>query len=242
MSVNPYTLNNLYSQGILDYAPYELCNSGINVSSMNGISNPYLNTAMQGTQFQNYGQTPDSFCASGKTGTVQPNPEMGSAQVSSSFGNENIGINSEAGSNAYGISGIGTQSQAGVNAYGISGVGTNSQAGMNAYGLQGIGAQSQAGENAYGLQGIGMQGPSEQAAWGGFGDTSQSIKDGISRVSGFTQNIPSPIKGLAVAGMMIGALALALKTKKKPQAKPKTNFFSNLNPVNWFKKTKTTKI
>lgn len=226
MSVNPYTLNNLYSQGILDYAPYELCNSGINVSSMNGISNPYLNTAMQGTQFQNYGQTPDSFCASGKIGAVQPNPEKGSAQVSSSFGNENIGINSEAGSNAYGVSGIGTQSQAGT----------------NAYGLQGIGAQSQAGENAYGLQGIGMQGPSEQAAWGGFGDTSQSIKAGFSRVSGFTQNVPSPIKGLAAAGMMIGALALALKTKKKPKVKPKTNFFSNLNPVNWFKKTKTTKI
>lgn len=210
MSVNPYTLNNLYSQGILDYAPYELCNSGINVSSMNGISNPYLNTAMQGTQFQNYGQTPDSFCASGKIGTVQPNPEMSSARGSFGFGNDNIGI--------------------------------NSQAGSNAYGLQGIGAQSQAGSNAYGLQGIGMQGPSEQAAWGGFSDTSQGIKDGISKVSGFTQNVPSPIKGIAAAGMMIGALALALKTKKKPQIKPKTNFFSNLNPVNWFRKTKTTKI
>lgn len=210
MSVNPYTLNNLYSQGILDYAPYELCNSGINVSSMNGISNPYLNTAMQGTQFQNYGQTPDSFCASGKIGTVQPNPEMSSARGSFGFGNDSIGI--------------------------------NSQAGSNAYGLQGIGAQSQAGSNAYGLQGIGMQSPSEQAAWGGFGDTSQGIKDGISKVSGFAQNIPSPIKGLAAAGMMIGALVLALKTKKKPQVKPKTNFFSNLNPVNWFRKTKTTKI
>ena len=194
MSVNPYTLNNLYSQGILDYAPYELCNSGINVSSMNGISNPYLNTAMQGTQFQNYGQTPDSFCASGKIGTVQPNPEMSSARGSFGFGNDSIGIN------------------------------------------------SQAGSNAYGLQGIGMQSPSEQAAWGGFGDTSQGIKDGISKVSGFAQNIPSPIKGLAAAGMMIGALALALKTKKKPQVKSKTNFFSNLNPVNWFRKTKTTKI
>ena len=210
MSVNPYTLNNLYSQGILDYAPYELCNSGINVSSMNGISNPYLNTAMQGTQFQNYGQTPDSFCASGKIGTVQPNPEMSFARGSFGFGNDSIGI--------------------------------NSQAGSNAYGLQGIGAQSQAGSNAYGLQGIGMQSPSEQAAWGGFGDTSQGIKDGISKVSGFAQNIPSPIKGLAAAGMMIGALALALKTKKKPQVKPKTNFFSNLNPLNWFRKTKTTKI
>ena len=210
MSVNPYTLNNLYSQGILDYAPYELCNSGINVSSMNGISNPYLNTAMQGTQFQNYGQTPDSFCASGKIGTVQPNPEMSSARGSFGFGNDSIGI--------------------------------NSQAGSNAYGLQGIGAQSQAGSIAYGLQGIGMQSPSEQAAWGGFGDASQGIKDGISKVSGFAQNIPSPIKGLAAAGMMIGALALALKTKKKPQVKPKTNFFSNLNPVNWFRKTKTTKI
>ena len=226
MSVSPYTLNNLYSQGILDYAPYELCNSGINVSSMNGISNPYLNTAMQGTQFQNYGQTPDSFCSSSRNGSVQPNPEMSSAQETSGFGNESIGSKSEAGMNAYGISGIGTQSQAGI----------------NAYGLQGIGAQSQAGINAYGLQGIGMQSPSEAASWGGFSDTSKSIENGITNASNIANKIPNPIKGIAAAGMMIGGIALAIKTKKKPKQKPKNNFFSNLNPVNWFKKTKTTKI
>ena len=32
MAINPYTLNNLYNYGILDYAPYELCSGGVNVS------------------------------------------------------------------------------------------------------------------------------------------------------------------------------------------------------------------
>ena len=61
MAINPYTLNNLYNYGILDYAPYELCNGGVNVSSMNGMQNPYLSNAMQGTLFQQYGSQADSF-------------------------------------------------------------------------------------------------------------------------------------------------------------------------------------
>lgn len=206
MSVSPYTLNNLYNQGILDYAPYDLCNSGINVSSLNGISNPYLNTAMQGTQFQNYGNTPDCFCASGNYG-MENNPYL---------------------SNGTGVISTAT-------------IGSKSTAGQNAYGLQGIGDMSNAGLNAYGIDGIGAKAPSQINAWGGFGDVERDFSDGFSNASSFWQRIPTPIKGIAAAGMMLGAVAISLKTKKKPP-EAKTSFFSKLNPVNWFKKTKTTNI
>lgn len=113
MSVNPYTLNNLYSQGILDYAPLELCN-GTNVSAMNGLQNPYLNSAMQGSLYQNHGQYGDSV-------------ELG-------LGAQNIGSQSNAGANAYGLEGIGAQSAAGTNAFGLEGIGTNPQSAGQAWG------------------------------------------------------------------------------------------------------------
>ncbi len=100
MTVSPFTLNNLYSQGILDYAPYDLCNSGVNVSSLNGISNPYLSSAMRGNLYQNYNKLGDSF------------------SYSSPYMPQEIGANSQAGLNAWGMGGIGTQSQVGSNAWG----------------------------------------------------------------------------------------------------------------------------
>lgn len=131
MSVNSFTLNNLYNQGILDYVPYELCN-GANVSAMNGMQNPYLNSAMQGGLYQNHGLYGDSV-------------EIG-------LGNRNIGSQSLAGGvNSYGLNGVGSQSNAGgVNAYGLDGIGSQSNAGINAYGIEGIGANSPDGEQALG--------------------------------------------------------------------------------------------
>ena len=102
MAINPYTLNNLYNYGLLDYAPYELCNGGVNVSSMNGMQNPYLSNAMQGTLFQQYGSQADSFTMN------NGNP----------FTMESIGSQSSAGMNGFGMEGIGAQSQAGMNAWG----------------------------------------------------------------------------------------------------------------------------
>lgn len=116
MTVSPFTLNNLYSQGIIDYAPYELCNSGVNVSSLNGISNPYLSAAMQGNLYQNYNKLGDSF------------------SYNTPYMPQEIGVNSQAGTNAWGLSGIGTNSNAGLNAWGKGGIGTQSQAGANAWG------------------------------------------------------------------------------------------------------------
>ena len=58
--VSLYSLQNLYNQGILYYVPTELA-SGPNVSSLNGMQNPYLNMAAQGNLYQTAGMTPDSF-------------------------------------------------------------------------------------------------------------------------------------------------------------------------------------
>ncbi len=98
MSVNSFTLNNLYNQGILDYVPFELCN-GSNVSLMNGMQNPYLQNAQHGALYQNHGQN-DSV-------------EIG-------LGVQNIGAQSAAGGvNAYGLNNIGSKSTAGgANAWG----------------------------------------------------------------------------------------------------------------------------
>lgn len=115
MSVNSFTLNNLYNQGILDYVPFELCN-GSNISLMNGMQNPYLQSAQQGTLYQNHGQYGDSV-------------ELG-------LGNQSIG--SQSGVNRGKWSGdgiIGYQSNAGADAWGLNGVGTYSSAGgANAWG------------------------------------------------------------------------------------------------------------
>ena len=117
MTVNPYTLNNLYAQGIIDYAPYDLCNSGVNVSAMNGMVNPYLANAMQGSLYQNHGKYGDSFSYSSPSAMQQQ-----------------IGIQSNAGMNAWGMEGIGSESNAGLNAFGLGGIGANSQSEANAWG------------------------------------------------------------------------------------------------------------
>lgn len=122
MAMNAFTLNNLYSQGIIDYVPFELCN-GVNVSAMNGMQNPYLQSAMQGALYQNHGMYGDSVeIGAGVNGGVN------------GIGG-NIGSQSNAGGlNAYGIDGVGTQSAAGLNSFGIEGIGTNSPAAEQAWG------------------------------------------------------------------------------------------------------------
>lgn len=118
MAVNPFTLNNLYSNGILDYAPYELCTGGVNVSSLNGMQNPYLSSAMQGSLYQKYGNEADSFTMNNGT----------------PFSMENIGSQSSAGMNGFGLEGVGIQSSAGINGFGMEGIGSQSSAGTNAWG------------------------------------------------------------------------------------------------------------
>ena len=187
MTINPYTLNNLYAQGIIDYAPYDLCNSGINMPVINGAMNPYLASAMQGALYQNHGKYGDTFSYSSPQG-IQP-----------------IGETSNAGKNAWGIEGIGTESNAGLNAFGLSGIGTGHQSGAD--------------------------------IWGGFNDVGRNIPSGIDSAASFFDRIPKSVKGIAAGLFMIGSLALVFRRGKKPP-RPKTSFFSKLNPVNLFKKNK----
>ena len=90
MALNPYTLNNLYAQGILDYVPQDLC--AVSPSPLAGMQNPYLNSAQQGALDQN-SNTGDSF-----------SPQVESAGVNAFGGvNGNIITNhSNAGLNAFG--------------------------------------------------------------------------------------------------------------------------------------------
>ena len=60
MTVNPYTLNSLYNQGVLDYVPYDLYSGGM-YSNPFINTNPYMQSAMQGGLYQNYGMSGDSF-------------------------------------------------------------------------------------------------------------------------------------------------------------------------------------
>ncbi len=115
MTVSPFTLNSLYAQGIIDYAPYELCNSSVNPVPLTGMANPYLTSAMQGALYQNHGKSGDSFSYSSPLGMHH---------------SENSGT----GHNAWGVQGIGTESSAGLNAFGLGGIGTDSHAGFNAWG------------------------------------------------------------------------------------------------------------
>lgn len=121
MSVSPYTLQNLYAKGILDYAPMELANS-INVSSLNGMQNPYLNMATQGNLYQNHGMQQDSFSYNGFNSAY--NNSIDSQAGLNSFGSINGNIltnNSDAGLNGFGnVNGniITNNSQAGINGFG----------------------------------------------------------------------------------------------------------------------------
>ena len=63
MAINPYTLNHLYMNGILEYVPTELMMpSPMGIMSTN--TNNYMNLAKQGALYQNHGAITDSFHSS----------------------------------------------------------------------------------------------------------------------------------------------------------------------------------
>lgn len=61
MAINPYTLQNLYEQGILDYVPLDLAGGTPIVPMQMNTVNPYLQMAAQGGLYQNHGTQCDSF-------------------------------------------------------------------------------------------------------------------------------------------------------------------------------------
>ena len=93
--------------------------------------------------------------------------------------------------------------------------------------------------NAFGINGQGRDYDFEKGALGAEGKSfrenltvaAQQTTNSISNSSGF-------VKGLLAGGIMIGTLYCLLKGKKKPPVEEavKTNFWSKLNPIKWFKK------
>ena len=93
MAVNPYTLNSLYQHGIIDYVDPELCAG--QVAAPIAMNNPYanyINTAMQGNLYQNYGTQSDSFNYTGNniynSGAIGSKSEAFSNMM---FGDKSIG-------------------------------------------------------------------------------------------------------------------------------------------------------
>ena len=205
MSVSPYTLNSLYQNGILDFVPQDLCYP-LPAGNMN-MQNPYLNAAMQGNLYQQYGNGSDSFTRTNFQG---------------GYYDAQIGSQSNAMQNAIsgGVSGYGAQNSNGIGSmFGFNGIGSQSNAGVSMFGETGIGGQSN----------INMQN-----TYGGFSDVKNNLAKGFNQASGVVSSTPTAIKGLFAAGLV--TLALFGLFRGKGSKKNAKNFWSKFNPANWLKK------
>ncbi len=226
--MNPYTLDKLYANGIIDFTPYEILYSPASPNAYN-MTNPYLNMAAQAGLYQRSINSGDSFSSSNTNYNgnsfmnimdyTMHNPY--SSLVSQFKGINSIAANNAYAGNSYGNLGIGSMSQAGgMNSLGLNGsIGTNSTAALNAgFGGSGIGKQNTGVINN---------------ALGGFGDIGNSSGSAMNSNSGIWGHI---VKGLIGLGAIIIGVCLMFKRGKKG-AKQATSFLSKINPVNWFKKT-----
>ncbi|MBR6127459.1 hypothetical protein IKQ21_07225, partial [bacterium] len=179
MAVNPYTLNSLYQKGILDFVPTDLCYS-LPAGNMN-MQNPYLNSAMQGNLYQQYGTSGDTFTSTNFQG---------------GYYNTQIGAQSNTVQNAMhgGFSGYGSQNSNGImSMFGFNGTGSQSDAGVSMFGQTGIGGQSN----------INMQN-----TYGGFSDVSNGINNVTGKVASMPTNLKGLIAAglitLALFGLFRG--------------------------------------
>ena len=221
MAVNPYTLNHLYQNGILDYVPTDLMMPSPVGSMLSPMSNPYMNMAQQGALYQNYGMGTDSFHSS-FTPAYTPN----NYQSVSSSANSYIGANNY---NGYhnGMVQIGARSNAGgLNTFNGYNIGNRNNNGLgSAIGEYGnFGMQTNAG----GLN-----------TFGGFSDTQNNLSNGFNKAAAVVNNTPRLVLGLIAGTIGVIGLASLFKRGRKPaKTSGNTSFFSKLNPMNWFKKNK----
>lgn len=129
MTINPYILNGLYQQGIIDYVPMDL-GFAPNVSSMNYVSGEqYMKSAMQGAMYQNYASGQDLYTRNYS---------------------QQIGTHSSAADNALTLQGIGARANSGITALGAPGIGAQAPSGMNALGFSNVNSQYNVHEGALG--------------------------------------------------------------------------------------------
>ena len=180
MSLNAYTAQKLYENGILDYVPMDVISGpmiGAGMNAMNGQQ--YLNYAMQGNLYNSYGCSCDSFTSSNRNYI--------------NLNSTNIGTKSNVATNAMGFFGIGHKSTAGANGFGVQGIGDNSTAGANGFGLQGIGNKSNI---------------SFESSFGGFADARNATSDASNKISSIPKPVwgilSLIIGGVALASMFKG--------------------------------------
>ena len=244
MAINQFTLNNLYSKGILDYVPYDLYTTAP-VGSMQALKNPYTNVVSDyknilGNNIQALGADTFVSGSSGDSGSFVGN------NVGYSYGNNGVvttgtyggdSFQSSAGMNGFGLAGIGTHSQAGLNGFGNNGIGIQSSAGMNGLGIIGFNADSNAGVNGFGNQNIGAESNAGINAFGGgFGKLGDMVSNGTKNAFSAVESAPTVLKGLVAGTIVFATLYSCLKRGKKPKVTQKPSFWAKLNPKNWFKK------
>ncbi len=199
MAINPYTLANLCDKGILNSADIAMLNAPT-VPFM-PVGNQYLNMAMQGNLYRNYGMSNDSF-HSGYTPAYTATYPQGMPAGGYS------GIPAEIGSR----SNVG-----GFNAFNGYGVGIyNNNNLLKNFGEDGVtGSQCVNG----GLN-----------AFGGFSDTQNNISSGFNKTASLFGRIPKEVWGLVAGIIGVTGIVLAIKRGKKPveMVKEDSNFFSKL--------------
>lgn len=225
MALNPYTLNHLYRNGILDYEPTDLM-SGYPMGISTPMANPYLDLAKQGGLYQSHGMQTDSF-HSNYTPAYTPEYPQNQAMASNSYPNTMTqnGMISGFGTDGYQNNGmpiIGSKSNAGFSsAFNGLGIGTYNNTDFGSIiGENGvIGSKTNAGgANIY----------------GGFADTQNNINYGLEKNMSTVSQTPKPILGIIAGAIGLTAIVMAFKKGKKP-AKTQSSFLSKLNPMNWFK-------
>lgn len=222
MALNPYTLNHLYQNGILDYVPTDLL-MGTPMGTMMPMNNPYLDMAKQGGLYQNHGTATDSFHSSYTPAYTPQYHQSASASANSYVGANSYNAN---GSYNYGPVQIGSKSNAGgmatFNGYNVGTYNRNGVA--SAFGADGsVGAYSATG----GLNTI-----------GGMADTQNNIASGVNKTVSLVSNTPKLLLGVLAGAIGTIGIVSAFKHGKKPKTTHNSGFLSKLNPLNWFRKNK----
>ena len=211
MAVNPYTLNHLYKNGILDYVPSDLLVGTPVGSVLTPMANPYMNLAQQGALYQNHGMSADSFHSS-FTPAYTPNDYRSVSNSANSY----VGMNNYNGYN---------------NGMYQNGVQTNYSNPFYGYtnGYSKIGQVGNIGDRP--------TDPNKIDAYNDFSNLGNNISGGINKVSNVVNNTPKLILGVIAATIgLIGIASLFKRGKKPTNTQNYASFLSKLNPMNWFKK------
>ena len=242
MTVFPGSLDYLYYNGVLDHIPYEayemlpvqpnrmqsglpqlgnikqsiLGNQGMdNFGISNNVNNSnYLGTAMKGQMYGYYGNSNDSFVGSNHqhNGTNQPTMQMygggyyGRGPVSNGLYNTGSPYPNNYGSSSY----------------------SNPPSVNNPYGNGSVGAMPDNGiYNRY-----------DRRLQNGSGNDIKDLIASQAKDSKTSVLNSSPLlKGLLATAIIIATPLLIFRGKKSVSTNPSRfkNFFSKINPVNWFK-------